>query len=281
MNDKPKWIALWGSITIVLVAALLVNLCEVSGTLTMVLDRVRYPLQIFESSYAYAYLMIFSLFFPFVLSFDQKVHYRGSWKYLLSVFLWVSPLYILWDVLFTRWGIWEFNSQYTSGVRLWGLPLEEISFFLVVPFACIFIYECVKAYQLRNYLGHWGIVTMRILIALGVGVSIMHFGGYYTSTALIVLLMAWVGLEIKYSKEQKENIFLSIILSYIPFIVVNGVLTGWSTEEPIVVYNDSENLPWRLGSIPIDDTLYQAGMMLWMFIVYVGAKKVKKIFYFF
>ncbi|NBB89228.1 MAG: lycopene cyclase domain-containing protein [Bacteroidetes bacterium] len=281
MISQHKGTMIGGLLTMLSVAILWMSLGEVSGTLRTNLDAVRYPLEFLESPYAYLYLMLFSLFFPFVLSFDRKVHYVGSWKYLVAVIIWISSLYILWDVLFTKWGIWEFTEGYVSGIRIWGLPLEEISFFLVVPFACIFIYECVTAYSLRAYIGRLGSGLMRILITLGLGVSAIYFGGYYTSTVFIVLLAAWLVLEVGYSQAVRQNIYITLLLSYIPFMLINGLLTGWSTERPIVIYNDVQNLPWRLGSIPIDDAVYQAGMMIWMLLVYRGAKKSKKIFYFF
>ena len=105
--------------------------------------------------------------------------------------------------------------------------------------------------------------------------------GYYSISASLVLLFAWVWLEWKHGEHEKEDICIMLLLSYIPFLFVNGVLTGCCTQEPIVIYNDMQNLPWRLGSIPIDDTLYQGGMMLWMIFVYLEAKKRKKKFYFF
>ncbi len=281
MSSEKKYILSWGLVTILSVTVLWSQLGQVTGELTLELEQVLYPLSFLETSNAYLYLMLFSLFFPFVLSFDRRVYYVGSWKYLLSVFLWVSSLYIFWDVMFTRWGVWEFNSEYISGLRLWGLPIEEISFFLVVPFSCIFIYECVKSYELRRYLGRLGSGLMRIALIAGLVLAFIQFGGYYTSTAGLVLLLAGIFLEWKYTESKKQDIYLMLLLSYIPFFVINGFLTGWSTMEPIVVYNDDQNLPWRWGSIPMDDALYQAGMMLWMVFIYEGAKKNKKIFYFF
>jgi len=281
MSSDKKYILGWGLLTLFSVTMLWSQLGLVTGELTWKLDQVQYPLPFLETANAYLYLMLLSLFFPFVLSFDRRVNYVSSWKYLLSVFLWISSLYILWDVMFTRWGIWEFNSDYIRAWRIWGLPIEEISFFLVVPFACIFIYECVKSYELRRYLGVLASGLMRIVLIAGVVLALVQFGGYYTSTAGLVLLLAGIFLEWKYTESEKQDIYIMLLLSYIPFFVINGFLTGWSTSEPIVVYNDDQNLPWRLGSIPMDDALYQAGMMLWMVFIYEGAKKNKKIFYFF
>jgi len=36
----------------------------------------------------------------------------------------------------------------------------------------------------------------------------------------------------------------------IPFIIVNGILTGTGIEGEAVLYNDAENLGLRMGTIP-------------------------------
>jgi lycopene cyclase domain-containing protein len=42
----------------------------------------------------------------------------------------------------------------------------------------------------------------------------------------------------------------------IPFFLMNSVLTGIATASPVVWYNNSENLAFRWGTIPVEDVLY-------------------------
>jgi len=103
----------------------------------------------------YAWLMVVSFVGPFALSFDKKVAFYKWFKPLFIGIGLNALLFILWDGWFTRAGVWGFNNLYVWQYRFNDLPIEEWSFFVVVPFASVFIYACLKAYFSDNFLSHW------------------------------------------------------------------------------------------------------------------------------
>jgi lycopene cyclase domain-containing protein len=62
----------------------------------------------------------------------------------------VALLFIAWDLAATAAGQWYFDPAQTFAVRLWGLPLEEYGFFVVIPLAGILTYEAVTVAASRR-----------------------------------------------------------------------------------------------------------------------------------
>jgi len=64
---------------------------------------------------------------------------------LLKAILPVAVLFLTWDLAATAAGQWHFDPAQTFAVRLWGMPLEEYGFFVVIPLAAILTFEAVAA----------------------------------------------------------------------------------------------------------------------------------------
>jgi lycopene cyclase domain-containing protein len=94
----------------------------------------------------YTYLLILAASFagPFFLSFDKKVAFYKKWKYVFAAMIIPAVFYIAWDSYFTRINVWQFNSKYIVGPKFLELPVEEWLFFIIIPYCCIFVYECIK-----------------------------------------------------------------------------------------------------------------------------------------
>ena len=62
----------------------------------------------------------------------------------------VALVFVAWDVAATRAGHWSFDAAQTLPVRVLGLPLEELAFFVVVPLAGLLTFEAVGVVLARR-----------------------------------------------------------------------------------------------------------------------------------
>ena len=208
--------------------------------------------------YTYLIINIVTILFPFILSFDKKVAFYRNWSSLFPAILGTGVVFIVWDIWFTKIGVWEFNPAYLVGWYLWGLPIEEWLFFLTVPYACVFIYECLNAYLGEGFPDRIIRPFAIALISLLLVFALLNLANLYTSitffsVSLLIAMNVWI-----MRNQQLGHFFRAYVVSLIPFAIVNGILTAL----PVVIYNDSQNLALRLGTIPIEDSMYLLLLLL-------------------
>jgi lycopene cyclase domain-containing protein len=219
---------------------------------------------------AYAYLLInvATIAVPLALSFDKKVAFRTKWKAFWPANIITLGFFVVWDVFFTKAGIWGFNDTYLVGFRMLGLPFEEWLFFIAVPYACVFLYETFRCYIPNQPFQRWAlpvIIATAVLSALLVAVYPERL---YTSLTAFFTLIGALSL-LKLNRSWVGWFAFSYLIILIPFTIANGLLTGlefWTypflneevdaIRDQIVWYNNNHNLKIRLFSIPIDDMLY-------------------------
>ena len=84
---------------------------------------------------------------PFIKSFSKEI---GFYKYPLRIIYSIGipfVLFIVWDIYAVSNGHWKFNPDYITGFKLLNLPVEEILFFMVIPFCALFSWETVKYFM--------------------------------------------------------------------------------------------------------------------------------------
>ncbi len=182
-------------------------------------------------------------------------------------------LYIAWDIFFTGQGVWRFNEKYITGLKIANLPVEEILFFLVIPYCCVFIYECVRCYFPRLCRQRWADAFLRMLaISLVIGGAIFY-DRYYTSWTFLfsgIFIFAVYLYKHFFRGFDAASFVVSYLIVLIPFLIVNGFLTAI----PVVLYNDAENLGIRIYTIPLEDVFY--GLLLIMMNVALYERVVKR-----
>ncbi|CAN5605420.1 hypothetical protein BH11BAC3_BH11BAC3_26420 [soil metagenome] len=214
-----------------------------------------------NTHYTYFLILAASIAGPLALSFDKKVAFYKKWKYLFPAILLPALIYIVWDIFFTAKGVWSFNENYITGFKIAKLPIEEVLFFIVVPYCCVFIYECIKCYFPKTIQLKFGAQMMIALAALLLITGCIYYDKYYTSytfiftAACIVLVLAFK----KFFTGFSASLFLvAYAIIVIPFLIVNGFLTAI----PVVLYNDAENLGIRITTIPFEDVFYGMTLVL-------------------
>ncbi len=223
----------------------------------------------------YLALNLITLFFPLVLSFNRLGHFYKRFK---SAFIAIGIsgiIFIVWDIIFTVNGIWGFNDTYLIGVNIFHLPIEEWLFFLCIPYACLFLYDQLVILKIKNVLKPIERYLNLFMVVIALAYLFLGFGAVYTTTISILVL----GLLYFLYTVKPANIgifYLTYFIILIPFALINGILTGAKTEEPVVWYNNAENLGIRVGTIPIEDFLYYFLLFGMCYLIFEQTKKATK-----
>jgi lycopene cyclase domain-containing protein len=209
-------------------------------------------------TWLYLALNIGSISVPFLFSFDKRVGFYHKWKFLFPALIITATFFIIWDFWFTEIGIWKFNYEYVTGLNLVNLPVEEWMFFLFIPYACVFIHESLKYYLPKAPLENYGKQIALVLAAVLLVTAYIHSDRMYTVTTFTLLGLFLLLNVFAFRSWFLGRFFFTYLISLIPFAVVNGILTSM----PVLIYNDSENLGIRLGTIPLEDCFYSMLMLL-------------------
>lgn len=213
------------------------------------------------------YLLVnfFTILIPFIYSFHPKLKFHKTWKAFFPAMLIVGLFFVLWDALFTSMGVWGFNERYITGVEFMWLPVEEVLFFVCIPYACVFTYHCLTLFlkngQKREYKQFQKWFTVLFIGVMGVG-AVVYADRWYSVTTFTLVAVLLFYLQFVERVKWLNAFYLIYAVLLIPFFIVNGVLTGTGIEEEVVWYNTAEHMGYRIGTIPVEDIFYGMALIL-------------------
>jgi len=210
------------------------------------------------------YLLVnfFTVIIPFLFSFHPKLRFDKKFKAFFLANGLVALVFILWDIVFTKIGVWGFNPDYLLGIYFFHLPLEEILFFICIPFSCVFTYHCVNLFfdiQWPPKTETVFVISLSVLLFL---VGAFFYDRLYTAYTFISLSIVLLALKYLAKVTWLPKLFSIYTILLIPFFIVNGILTGTGPDNPVVWYNNAENLGVRLLTIPVEDVFYGFELVL-------------------
>ena len=212
--------------------------------------------------YTYLLIDVLTPLIPIVFSFHPRLRFYRTGYALWPAVLLTATLFLVWDIYFTAWGVWGFNPHYLLGIDWFGLPVEEWMFFICIPYACMFTYASLKTLLKKNFLARYTkAISWGIIVGLS-GVLLFNFQHLYTAVTFssTIIFLIWL---MRTDADFLGPFYISYTLIFaMPFLLVNGVLTGSFIAEEVVWYNDAENLGIRVFTIPVEDFVY--GFLLFL-----------------
>jgi len=221
----------------------------------------------------YLLVNISAVIIPFIFSFHPKLNFYRQWIYFFPACIITAVIFCLWDGIFTHLGVWSFNEKYLSGLKIFNLPVEEVLFFICIPYACVFTYFCLKVLIPGDPLRKAGRVISVILIIVLSVIAALYTEKNYTFYTFTLLALMILFVQFVLRSKWLSFFYFTYLILLIPFFIVNGILTGTGLEEPVVIYNDTENLGIRLGTIPVEDIFYGMLLILCNVLLYNFLKK--------
>jgi lycopene cyclase domain-containing protein len=212
--------------------------------------------------YTYSLIDLSSVLMPFIFSFHSGIRFDRAWRAFVPAIIVTGCLFSIWDSYFTHLGVWGFNRRYITGLMIGNLPIEEVLFFVCIPFACMFTFYCLKKHikvnLSRKSVGWINIPVALILISL----AIFYRNHLYTFYSFIFLAILIAFAHLVLQIDWLIHFYFIYIILLVPFFIVNGLLTGTGLAEPVVWYDQKQMIGLRLLTIPIEDFFYGMTLIL-------------------
>ena len=203
----------------------------------------------------YSSVLLLSILIPFLFSFHPKIKFYHHFKILAFSIPLTSIPFIFFDIIFTDLGIWGFNKDYTSDIFIFNLPLEEILFFIVIPYCCLYTYHLIEKFnitffKIADYLNVNILLSLLLLL-----VAFNYYNNIYTFYCLFSCALLIVFENCFFKKIDYKFFYSTFLVILIPFLIVNGALTGMFGNM-VVWYSPEEIIGIRIITIPIEDSIY-------------------------
>jgi lycopene cyclase domain-containing protein len=213
------------------------------------------------TQYTYLLINLLSVLVPFLVSLHPRSGLSKHWYALLPAIGITTLCYVVWDSWFTYLEVWGFNKTYLTGVHIGNLPLEEVLFFICIPYACVFTYDClirvIKPTVMQGYLSYFNYALMGAMLVLA---TVFHT--YYYTASAFALLAVLIGIAQYKKPVWLPQFYVVYAILLIPFMIVNGLLTGTGLNAPVVWYSPAHIMGPRILTIPVEDVFYGMGLVL-------------------
>lgn len=218
----------------------------------------------------YVYLLVdfFTIIVPLIFSFHPRLNFYKTWRAFFPAVVITGICFIVWDIYFVNLGVWGFNPEYVVGLTIGNLPVEEVLFFLCIPYACVFTFHCLNILVRQSFSEKVERKLTILFIITFLIIGIINYQKLYPAFTFISLAILLTLAKFYFHIKWLNRFYMIYAILLLPFLIVNGVLTGTGLENPVVWYNETEILGPRILTIPVEDVFYGMELILMNLILY-------------
>ncbi len=201
---------------------------------------------------------------PLALSLMPRHDFLARAKSLAIATLVVAIPFIAWDSAVAG-SHWWFDGRYTVGVELFGLPIEEVLFFIAVPYACAFSWETLIGGAKARASLPSGVYAVPVALFLAGGAVLAAGGPGYTGLTLLALGLAGAldhMLGTGLLRMPRFYAFAGLVS------IFTGIFNTYLTSRPVVHYGEVHQVGLRIGTIPVEDFGYGLALCAATVVVY-------------
>ncbi len=201
----------------------------------------------------YLFLVILLSMTVFFTGPNKIARLRNLVKYILPANFFSLAVYLIWGTRFSQIGIWSFNPEYTTGIQLWNLPLEEWLFLWVVSFLSVAVYEWAKIrfseFEKPNV---FLAISLVLLVIFGLTAFLSRQKVYPFFT--FFLLSVYFGYTIFRNRFKKSytKFYITYLVIIVPIFIIKAILCSLT----VVSYNSIGTLGVYIANVPIEDFGY-------------------------
>lgn len=206
-----------------------------------------------DGFYALFNLVVFAE--PLIFTLVFMPWFWRQWQVVLGVFVFVALPWLWLDTISFARGWWNYNEAFIFGPRLFNLPLEEVCFFVSVPFAAMVVWALIN-YKVPGTVKKG---RARLGLAFIAAAALIFVAVFFRERTVVevLLLLATVSI-LWFSPIIYTRAFWWWNLTSLGLLLLfQTVLAGM----PVFLYNDTFASGIRVGTIPLEDFLYNFSLL--------------------
>lgn len=191
---------------------------------------------------------------PVVVSMWKDTFYEIHWTALILSILCSGIFFTLRNYYFINIGVKTYNPEHIIGTTIYGVPIEDMLFFITVPYAFIFIYRWVTKYFQFLEIQQFTYIFSLTLTITSILLSIIYYNYIYTFLTVSVLAVLNGIVYFGYTPKWYSKFLIAFFIVTLHYILIDGIIT-LTVENKIVNHAEGSVIGLYFFSIPIEDIL--------------------------